>query len=472
MKHSFLCLTNMLLRLRPFLRFSPSTRCAGALAASVGGLVLCLMGCKDQKSGASGGPEVRRARVVEVEEGVVAPPTAAPEETLAPDLPEAKNNNSAQVAILCYHDFVENTPPTEMRIDIRQFRKQMQAIQDAKLPVISLTDFLAWKRGKKSIPDSSVMITIDDGYNSVYHLAAPIMEEFGYPYSVFLYKNYVNGGGRALTTRMIKELMAKGCEVGSHSVSHPLNIARVGSRTQEEYETFLNRELGDSKTFLEEMFAVSVNTYAHPGGTYTQRILELGPMFGYEFMFSVNPAKAMMDSPVGLIPRYVVLGNDKQDRAFHSALNFRGVGDGELGRQLLGELNAEGQPLVQVYPGPDSTIAERSPLLAINVNQLEGLDPASISVKVAGLGQLEARFDKSSGRILAQVEEILRTPEVFVHVSFSRKGQERPDVINWKFFIDLQARYLPPEPREVSVGAAAGSPPKANVVAPDAGTAP
>jgi peptidoglycan/xylan/chitin deacetylase (PgdA/CDA1 family) len=396
--------------------------------------------CKRKPSNNSAAPTAR-AGVAEVNETeVIAPPPVVEEQ---PNLPEVKNNKSAEIGILCYHGFVTNKAPTAMTIDVGHFRTQMQQIKEAKLPVISLQDFMAWKRGNQVIPDSSVMITIDDGYDSIYHEAAPILQEYGYPYTIFLYKNYVNGGGRALTTSMIKELMGKGATIGSHSVSHPLNIARPGGRSPEEYELFLNRELRDSKSFLEDLFMVPVITYAHPGGTYTKRILELGQTFGYEFMFSVNPAKATFDSESGLIPRYVVLGNDKQDRNFLAALNFRGVGDGELGRQLLGEKDAAGQPLVTVYPAPDSTIAERSPSIIVDVSKLEGVDPNSILVRIAGSGDLAATYHPESRQIKAKIEETLRQPEIFVHVSLMREGSDRPDVLSWKFSINLIEHYLP-----------------------------
>ena len=412
---------------------------------------MVLSSCKKKEDVTDAGDGASpKAQVVEIaEETQVAPPTTTPEPAIDPEIPELKVNKAAQVAILCYHDFVTDKAPTQMRIAVNHFRNQMQAIKDARLPVISLADFLKWRRGEKDIPDSSVMITIDDGYNSVYHDAFPIFKEYGYPFTVFLYKQYVNGGGRALTTEMVKEMLAHGCELGSHSVSHPLNIARPGSKTPEEYENFLVRELRDSKQFLEDMFMRQVPTYAHPGGTYTQHILELGSSFGYEYMFSVNPAKATWESAVGLIPRYVVLGNDPNDRNFKAALSFRGISDGDLGRQLLGGGEDGAEPLVTTYPQPNSTIAQRRPIISVDVSKLEGIDPASVSMKIAGFGTVPCTYDPRTGRISYQVVEMLRSNETHVHVSLQRQGSDKPDMISWKFFIDLVALYLPEPPATI-----------------------
>ena len=232
-------------------------------------------------------------------------------------------------------------------------------------------------------------------------------------------------------------------------MSHPLNIAKVGNRTPEDYETFLVRELRDSKQFLEDMFMRPVPTYAHPGGTYTQHILELGTSFGYEFMFSVNPAKVTWDSTPGLIPRYVVLGNDANDRNLKAALSFRGISDGDLGRQLLGDNEAGGEALVTTSPQPNATIASRRPLISIDISRLEGVDPSSVTMKLGGLGQVPCQYDPRTGRITYQVVEPLRSNEAHVHVSFQRSGNDKPDMVSWKFFIDLLAHYLPEPPTTV-----------------------
>jgi peptidoglycan/xylan/chitin deacetylase (PgdA/CDA1 family) len=422
-------------------------------AAAISLLVLLLAGsgvsCK--KASSNKAAEASKPAVVEISDEMETAPTE-PEAVppLDPAIPELKVNKAAQVAILCYHDFVTTKAASQMRIQTDHFRKQMQAIKDARLPVISLTDFIKWRRGEKDIPDSAVMITIDDGYSSVYTDALPILKEFGYPFAVFLYKQYVNGGGRALTTPMIKEILANRGEVGSHSVSHPFNIARPGNRTPEEYEAFLVRELRDSKQFLEDLLMLPVATYAHPGGTYTQHILELGTSFGYEFMFSVNPAKATWESQPGLIPRYVVLGNDPQDHNLRAALSFHGVSEGDLGRQLLGGAEGGTESLVTTSPPPNATIAERRPLLSIDVSKLEGIDPASVTMRIAGFGQVPCVFDVRTGQITYQVVEPFRSNEVHVHVSFHRKAQDKPDMVSWKFFLDLVAHYLPEPPATVA----------------------
>src|SRR5690606_35508059 len=110
--------------------------------------------------------------------------------------------------------------------------------------VISLEDFLAWRQGSKTLPEHCILLTLDDGWKSVYTDAFPILKEFNYPFSLYLYKNYVDLGAKSLTTPMIKEMMQAGASIGSHSVSHPFP-AVVKSHQKKgpaEYEAFLRIE--------------------------------------------------------------------------------------------------------------------------------------------------------------------------------------------------------------------------------------
>src|SRR3954463_14743254 len=69
--------------------------------------------------------------------------STATEEPQQPDAPEI--NKSALVSILCYHDFADKPSRSDMVITYPTFRQQMQALKDAGIPVIPMSDVLAWK---------------------------------------------------------------------------------------------------------------------------------------------------------------------------------------------------------------------------------------------------------------------------------------------------------------------------------------
>ena len=74
------------------------------------------------------------------------------------------------------------------------FEAQMQELKDKKIAVISMQDFLAWKRGEKAIPSRCAIITIDDGWKTGYDVAWPILKKFNYPFTLFIYTEGIRGG--------------------------------------------------------------------------------------------------------------------------------------------------------------------------------------------------------------------------------------------------------------------------------------
>jgi len=51
------------------------------------------------------------------------------------------------------------------------------------------------------------VITIDDGYVSGYAVAWPILKEFGYPFTMFIYTQYVSVGGKSITWAQLEQIV-------------------------------------------------------------------------------------------------------------------------------------------------------------------------------------------------------------------------------------------------------------------------
>jgi peptidoglycan/xylan/chitin deacetylase (PgdA/CDA1 family) len=418
--------------------------------------------CRPSESASSTSPDESAASADAVEEVIPATgtPVVEPGEALVaatatePPVPPAeapalKINKSAQVAILGYHDFTNGKSTNPMVIPVPRFREHLQALRDAKLPVISMADFLAWRRGEKDLPPKSIMITIDDGWKSVYQLAFPVLKEYNYPFTVFLYKNFVNGGGRSMTTAEISEMMAAGATVGDHSVSHPFpsDFKRRAKASEEEYEAFVTREFTESRAFLENLFRVPVTTFAYPGGYFTSDMAQRGTVeWRYEALFTCHPSRTTWNTPAGEIGRFIIYGNDPQDRNFRAATNFHGSSNEALGRQLLGgQMGDDGTPqapLVLVSPAENETVTQRRPMIRVDLAKLTEIIPESVSMRVAGFGTVPAIYDPETKSIRYEPVQRFRTPEVNVSVRLRRVGETKDDVISWQFFINQAATYL------------------------------
>ncbi len=352
-------------------------------------------------------------------------------------------DDGVRVAVIGYHDFSATEPETEMRISTAKFRRQLETIRQLGLNVISMPEFEKWKRGELTIPDKSVLITIDDGWKSVYDEAFPVLKEFGYPFTVFLYKNYVDGGGRALTSEMIREMQQHGATIGSHSVSHPYPATVKTKRKEgpDAYDKFLRVEMGESKRFLESRFGQRVTTYAYPGGFLTQEMFPLAEEFGYSHLFTVLPGKVRRKSENLSLPRYVVLATHAP--SFERAVEFTdpsGLPGGDS-PAVAAVVPTTPHPVI---PEPGAVTDTRLPSILADLSAAGDVDPETLVMKVAGLGPVPASWDDASKTLSWTPNRRMRTARCRVEVNWKdRDGEPAETPLNWSFLIDTEAAYVP-----------------------------
>ncbi|HYF37433.1 MAG TPA: polysaccharide deacetylase family protein, partial [Prosthecobacter sp.] len=350
-------------------------------------------------------------------------------------------NKSAVVAILGYHDFRERGG-SPMIISAPKFREQMQAIKDSGIPVIPLSDVLAWRKGEKNIPEEAIVITMDDGYNGVYTYAYPVLKEFGFPFTVYCYKNYVNIGGRSLTWAQIKEMMKHGCEVGSHSVSHGSLRAKKAGRTDADHQLWVLSELKESKEFLEKNLGVPITSFAYPFGIFDETITQTAQQLGYETLLTVNNQKVTWDTPLGKMGRYIIHGEN--DANFKLATSFRGRGDVSSSHFMMADAKDErGNRLIELTPAHDEIVRDRRPTVRASLQRLGRVVPESVKLRVGGLGLVPATYDPAAMTLSYQLPYPLRRQECALTLSFKRAPEQPDEVVSWRFKVDLEASYTP-----------------------------
>ncbi|MDA7673355.1 polysaccharide deacetylase family protein [Verrucomicrobiales bacterium] len=386
-------------------------------------------------------------QILAEEPDAVMPPPPDPEEVRKAAI---VINKEARVSILGYHDFTtDERPRSDMIINIDDFRDQLQQIKDAELPVISMREFLDWKQGEADIPAECVMITVDDGWKASHTLATDIMAKFGFPFTVFLYKNYVGVGGRSLTHDEIRDMIAKGGTIGSHSVSHS-NMAKKGGKSADDYKEWLRVELEDSYQFLMDNFGETggvVKIFAYPYGIYSDQIKEMATEYGYEAAFTVNGKKTTWDVDKLEVGRYIVHGTTLAN--FSPAMSFGGGSVSGAGRKLISESkNEDGEvegPLVTMTPAKDAKVATRLPLIQMDLSKLNGVVADSISMRITGLGMAPHEYDPETGIVSYQLPMRLRTDSCGVMVQFKHSGSNDVEKIGWNFKVDQLAEYLSKE---------------------------
>src|SRR5258707_2597018 len=156
--------------------------------------------------------------------------------------------NRRKVTILSYHSVIDSDEPVlpdshKQHLPLRIFRKHLDYLQHHST-VISLDDFLRAKREHRRLPNYSVVLTFEDGFEDFYTVVASQLRQRQLAATVFVITYRADGrlppnGESFLSWQQVEELALSGLEVGSHTCSHP----RLPDLTSEE----VRRELADSR---------------------------------------------------------------------------------------------------------------------------------------------------------------------------------------------------------------------------------
>jgi peptidoglycan/xylan/chitin deacetylase (PgdA/CDA1 family) len=189
------------------------------------------------------------------------------------------------VPILSYHRF--GAGHGRLSVSSEQFELQMRYLRDNGFRVIPLEAAAAFFRGERSVPKKSVVLTIDDGYQSVYHIAFPILARYGYPATVFIYSDYIGGGG--LTWKQMKKMEQSGLvSFQAHSKTHANLTERQLGESIADYGARLRAEVSAPSEKLSTRMREPVFGYAYPFGAVNRPLVDELKRNGYELGVTVR----------------------------------------------------------------------------------------------------------------------------------------------------------------------------------------
>lgn len=221
-----------------------------------------------------------------------------------------------QVVVLMYHH-ISDDPEQPYAISRDLFLEHMQFLAENNLHPISLQEFLDFVDTGVLVKENAVLITFDDGYESYYTDAYPILKEFGYPSVNFVISGRLRDvpeRQRAnmippLTYSQVREMVSSGLvDVGSHTYSlheyeeiaesgefrpatSPLYDAELQVLEEEpEYRDRLYVDFMISRVTLSDIVNKEVTSLSFPYGFTNEIVRETVRQAGYSYAFTSEPS--------------------------------------------------------------------------------------------------------------------------------------------------------------------------------------
>jgi peptidoglycan/xylan/chitin deacetylase (PgdA/CDA1 family) len=324
----------------------------------------------------------------------------------------AHQGPAGSATVLIYHHFGDARYPTT-NVDLAAFRQQLAHLAAERYHVIPLAELIKLLREKKPLPEKTVVITIDDGYRTIYTNAWPLLKEYGFPFTVFLYTEGLERGyANYLTWSQVKEMRAAGVDFQDHSYFHHRLANRPGGMDEVAWRASIREDLARSRAVLAARLGQVPRFFAIPYGEYNTLVLDEAKKQGYEAILTQDGGAVGADTDPLLLPREPILG-----REWATMSHFKEV----LGRVDL--------PLTPLEPGL-APLVNRSPArIGARITRPERYDPESFGIYVSERGWAKARLQ--DGIVAIPNQRPLTRPMNRVMVSAREKAGGRTAVRFW-----------------------------------------
>ena len=214
------------------------------------------------------------------------------------------------IPILLYHSVSRTASQKTARIAVTPdaFARHLDAVVEGGRTVLTVSEY-ARALEERCLPDRPLVITFDDGYADFYDQALPALEARGLRCTLYVTTGFLEGRPGLREERRpedpfldwgrLRELAARGVEIGGHSHSH-LHLDTLT-------DALASHEITSCKALLEDELQTPVTTFAYPHGFSSASLRRLVVAAGYTSACGVRNAFSSADDDPFLLARLMLL---------------------------------------------------------------------------------------------------------------------------------------------------------------------
>ena len=214
--------------------------------------------------------------------------------------------NPESVSVLMYHFFYD--PETENSQDgndlnINTFDQQCDYLQNEGYVTLTMQQLYHYLTGSGNIPSKSVVLTIDDGDESVYRLAKDVIKSHNFNATLFVVGGWF---GETLPFEFI-ELAQDGIELQSHSfLMHQGGCEGMGHGGR---LLCVDRNEGIEDTILSLDYVDNGFVYCYPFGDVNDHAIDILQQTNVKMAFTTESGKVRVGDDLFHLPRIRVSEN-------------------------------------------------------------------------------------------------------------------------------------------------------------------
>ena len=166
---------------------------------------------------------------------------------------------------------------------------------------MTVQDLISFCEEQAALPEKPVMITFDDGYESVYEYAYPLLKQYGMKAVVSIIGYYTDLYSKTedkhinyshLTWSQLREMTESGVfEIQNHTYNMHGSSTRKGLRkkdgeTEEEYRSSVCADIIQVQNEMKKNLGITPTAFTYPFGYITKTSKEIIKDLGFQASFS------------------------------------------------------------------------------------------------------------------------------------------------------------------------------------------
>ncbi len=189
-----------------------------------------------------------------------------------------------------YHKLGPRPTRTNMKglyVSSRLFRRQLRDLSRRGFSTPDYDSILKTEPGRPRI-----FLTFDDGFENVFRHGIAAMRPDGFKAIQFLVADKLGKTNdwetsvgeaeeRLMDAGQVREWLAAGHDIGSHTLTHPI-LSQLST-------TEAREEISASRKKLEDVFGMPIRHFCYPFGDYDQKTVDLVREAGYETACTTTP---------------------------------------------------------------------------------------------------------------------------------------------------------------------------------------
>lgn len=214
---------------------------------------------------------------------------------------------ASAAVMLIYHHVAADTPRVSS-VTPAEFREHLSYLRDNNFQVIGLDVLIDQLKTGKPIADNAVVITFDDSYENNFTTAHPILQEFGYPYTIFISPGAIDDRvGPVLTWPQVKQMSDDGVLVANHAMWHEHMARPEQGESEAAWLKRMQQSILQAEQRIKEETGQSHQWLAYPYGEFSDSLEALVTQLGFVGIGQQSGAIGPL-TKLTRIPRYPAAG--------------------------------------------------------------------------------------------------------------------------------------------------------------------